>query len=146
MALSKFDKERWDRVFNNIKLVKFMTKTDVMDGKIKIAELNIDNYITSILYSNIKVNYGKNIVDKVISITGQIENIYYVKYIVYIKCDDLELARNGFGSMAEALFDIGIVDNKTNTYYRMLRLFKDYGYDFYLDGYHFKVITENEIY
>ena len=142
----KFNKKEWSKVFKNISYIQFVTKVDVMDDNHKIAELNNDDDIMYVPYTSIRHKYGSGVEDDVRRIMGEIGQLYELKDIVYVKCDELELAKNNLGTMARALVEIGLTGNIKTTYSGLVNNYQNVGYKFEYYGYRFEVITENEIY
>lgn len=142
----KFNEKEWSKVFKNISYIQFVTKVDVMDGSYKIAELSNDDDIMYVPYTSIRHKYGSGVEDDVRRIMGEIGQLYELKDIVYVKCDELELAKNSLASMARALVEIGLIGNVKTAYSGLVSNYQKDGYNFEYYGYRFEVITENEIY
>ena len=146
MTLNKFIIEDWERIFKEIKLIRFVTKTDVLNDGVKLAELDNNFNIKFVSFNKIRKEYGNIVHDDVLRLSGVFGKRFETKDIVYIRCDELKEARSSFNEMAKLLYEMNISYNQSSTTQSLKRLYMNYGVDIEYQGIHFHIVTNEEIY
>ena len=146
MMLNKFVIEDWKYVFKDIKLIRFVTKIDVVNDGVKLAELDNDFNISFVSFDKIKKDYGKVVHDDVLKLSGVFGKRFKLKDIVYVRCDELEIACSNLNKMAKVLYEMDISYNQKSASQSLKRLYMNYGVDIEYKGIHFHIVTNEEIY
>lgn len=144
--MNKFIIEDWERVFKEIKLIRFVTKIDVLNDGVKLAELDNHFNIKFVSFAKIKKEYGKVVHDDVLKLSGVLGKRFKTKDIVYIRCDELKEARGSLNEMAKLLYDMNISYNQSSTTQSLKKLYMKYGADIEYKGLYFHIVTNEEIY
>ena len=147
MTLNKFDVDVWEHIFGEISFVSFVTKKDVMCNKVKIAEINNDNFILFINQHLISKHFSTNKLNELkrhlgISYTSKNNEIHDMVCIV---CDELGLVFRFFNEMGLELNNLGISDYE-NIGNKLHYRYKKYGTMFDFEGFDFKVITKDNFF
>lgn len=146
MKNKKFEIDRWKYIFSDLKLVKFVTKVEVMDGLNIIAKLDNDHNIIIVYYDKIKKEYGNQALEDILKITSDYGRTHKTEDIVYVRCDELEIATHSLWSMARRLEDLYITDRAKTVYAALLRKYTIYGQRIDYLGYEFHIVKEEDIY